>query len=245
MSRTARLSLAVLFAGTVAPLDSLAWEIGGGAHYADAAESLIVNARRVQLRTGGVGFKASKALFSNHLEIDGAILHGYTGSASATFSGAAVSGPAQLATYRGNATLSLLPQRSATPYLRLGWSQQAGDTSFTGARGNAPVRGTANLRFDTRELAFGARTTLGVFNASLFGEVGRFSWRLDSDASGVVGALGARTRIQADNTDSFAKIGLSVPVDNWRGALSVSQHRMTADNRIVTRSFDATVVYAF
>lgn len=221
-----------------------AWELGPAVSYANAGESLNVNGRYVHLKAGGAGLRANESLFSQHATIDASALYGYTGSANATFSGADVSGPAHLATYKANLTLFWSPETKATPYMRLGHVRQRGDTDFTGTRNGSPVRGSAQLELDSTEAAAGIRWAASEA-ITLIGEIGQHDWRLNSDATGTVGALRARTQIQADHTDPFFRVGVTLLRANWRGTVSLGQYRMTTDNQTQTRSIDASLMYAF
>lgn len=226
------------------PCSALAWEFGPVANYADADKSLNVNGRYIHLKTGGLGLHVGGSFFNEHVLVNLSALGGYAGSAQASFSGADVSGPAKLSTYKANLSVQLRPDSWATPFLRWGESRQRGDTDFTGLRNGVPVRGRANLTFDTTETALGLR--LRIFESfSVYGETGRQTWRLNSDASGTVGALRARTQIQASNTDPFVRLGLRIHRANWQGAVSVGRYRMTADNEIAILSVDAVVGYSF
>lgn len=219
-------------------------EFGPAVNYTKASESLNVNGRFVQLKSGGVGLRASESLFDQHVVVDISGLYGYTGSASATFSGANVSGPADLTTYKANLYLFLSPTSRATPYLRAGYTHQQGDTDFTGSRNGSPVVGKANLELENTEVALGFRMK-AIEAVNLFGEIGQNDWRLDSDASGKIGALRARTQIQAQHTDPFFRIGMDVVYANWRGTMSFGEYQMTADNETKSRSIDASLMYVF
>ena len=70
--------------------EAIAWEFGPLASYAAADKSLSVNGRLVNLKSGGVGLSLAEDFISGHVQVDAAALYGYSGSASATFSGAAV-----------------------------------------------------------------------------------------------------------------------------------------------------------
>lgn len=221
-----------------------AWELGPAASYSNAGESLNVKGRYVHLKTGGVGLRTSESFFSEHMTVDASALYGYSGSANATFSGADVSGPALLTTYKTNVTLYWSPQTRATPFLRWGQVRQRGDTDFTGSRNGSPVQGRANLAFDSTETAVGLR--LMVSNKfAVYGEAGQHDWWLDSDAIGTVGDLRARTKIQANHTDPFFRLGLTMQRAHWRGTISLGSYRMTANNQTNTRSMDASLAYAF
>jgi hypothetical protein len=228
----------------VIPCSALAWEMGPAASYSNVGESLNINGRSVQLKTGGFGLRASESFFGQHIVVDASALYGYTGSASATFSGADVSGPANLTTYKTNVTLYWSPQSRATPFLRLGHVRQRGDSDFNGSRNGSPVQGRANLSFDRDETAIGLRVLVSD-NLTVFGETGRHSWRLVSDAVGSVGPLRARTQIQANHTDPLFRIGATYWHAHWRASAAVGQYRMTADNQTTTRSVGATIAYAF
>lgn len=221
-----------------------AWELGPTASYVNAGERLNINGRFVHLKTGGVGLRASESLFSQNLAVDVSALYGATGSANATFSGADVSGPAHLSSYKANLTLYWSPDSHATPYVRVGHVRQRGDTNFTGSRNGSPVRGSTQLELDSSEAAVGIRWVASDA-LTLFGEAGQHDWRLNSDAAGTVGALRARTRIQADHKDPFFRVGATLHRANWRGTVSLGQYRMTADNQTQTRSIDASLMYAF
>lgn len=226
------------------PSAALAWELGPAASYANASESLNISGRSVQLKTGGLGLSARESFFGQHVAVDVSALYGYTGSASATFSGADVRGPANLTTYKTNVTLNWSPKSRATPFLRLGHVRQSGDTDFTGSRNGSPVQGRANLTFDRDETAIGLRVVVSD-NLTVFGETGRHSWRLFSDATGTVGSLRARTQIQANHTDPLFRLGATYRHAHWRASASLGEYRMTADNQTTTRSLDATIAYAF
>lgn len=226
------------------PCAAFAWELGPTASYANAGESLNVNGRFVHLKTGGVGLRAIDSFFSQHVAVDASALYGHTGSANATFSGADVSGPAHLTTYKVNVSLYWSPHAFATPYLRWGQVRQRGDTAFTGLRNGSPVQGRANLAFDSTETAVGLRM-MASDAIAVFGEAGQHVWRLSSDATGTVGALRARTQIQAEHTDPFILLGVTLLRANWKGSVSLGQHRMSANNQTTTRSINASLMYAF
>lgn len=226
------------------PFAAFAWELGPTASYTNAGESLNINGRFVHLKTGGLGLRASESFFGQHVAVDASALYGYTGSANASFSGADVSGPAHLSTYKAGVSLYWDPQARTTPFLRWGQVQQRGDTDFTGSRNGSPVQGRANLSFDSVETAVGLRV-MASDAITVFGEVGQHGWRLNSDATGTVGALRARTQIQAEHTDPFFRLGATLLRANWRGSFSLGQYRMSADNQTTTRSIDASVMYAF
>ena len=236
-----RISLACLLA---MPCAAFAWEIGPTASYTDANANLHINGRFLHLKTGGTGLRASESFFNQYLVVDVFALYGDAGSANATFSGADVSGPARLSTFKANLTLRWNPQSQVTPYLRVGHVRQRGSTDFTGSRNGSPVQGRAQLELDSTEASLGLRWVASEA-VTLFGEAGQHDWRLNSDATGTIGALRARTQIQADHTDPFFRMGVTVLSSNWRGTVSLSRYRMTADNQTLTRSIDASLLYAF
>ncbi len=226
------------------PSAAIAWEIGPTVSYAAADKSLSVNGRLVNLKSGGIGVRVGESFLRGHVALDASALYGYSGSASATFSGAAVSGPANLTTTQINATIYWRPESSVTPYVRWGDMRRRGDTAFAGTRNGVPVVGRADLEFDQSELSVGLRLQTSG-GQSFFAESGQNDWRLNSDANGTLGALNARTQIQASHSDPFTRFGLGVVGKAWRGPLSLGEYRMTADNQTKTRSIDASLMYAF
>ena len=224
--------------------EAIAWEFGPLASYAAADKSLSVNGRLVNLKSGGVGLSLAEDFISGHVQVDAAALYGYSGSASATFSGAAVSGPAKLTTTRVGATIYWKPQSRATPFVRVADVRRSGDTVFTGSRNGALVAGAADLKFNQSELSIGLRLNASD-TLSFFAESGRNDWRLTSDASGTVGALNARTQIESAHSDPFVRFGANVKWKEWRGLLTFGEFRMTADNQTKTRSVDIALMYAF
>ena len=137
-----------------------------------------------------------------------------------------------------------MPESVVTPFARWGKSRQRGDSDFTGFRGSSPVNGTTEVALDTVERSIGLRLRTSE-QIDVFGEVGRHKWKLNSDASGTVGSLRARTQIQAQNTDPFFNVGLSIRLQNWQGKLTAGRYKLSADNEVSSRSYSADLMYAF
>lgn len=228
----------------VIPCSVFAWEIGPVASYSSVGKSLNVNGQYLHLKTGGVGLRASESFFSQHATADVTALYGHSGSTSATFSGAAVRGPAKLTTTRVGVTIDWNPQSRATPYIHFADIRRTGDTAFTGSRNGAPVAGTADIKFSQSELSIGLRLNASD-KLSFFAESGRNDWRLTSDASGTVGALNARTQIESAHSDPFVRFGANVTGNEWRGLLTFGEFRMTADNQTRMMSVEVALMYAF
>lgn len=243
MPIAARLNiLAFVLVALAFPATAVEW--GPVANYASANEQLNINGRFVNLKTGGVGLRASESLLSRHLTLDVAALYGYTGSADATFSSADVSGPARLTTLKADFLVFWSPESAASLYTRMGYVDQRGYSDFTGSRNGSPVSGHAQLQLRNRDVALGLRVSV-TDAVVLFGETGRHDWRLKSDASGTVGAIRSKTQIEASHQDPLLRLGLEMKQSNWRATLSIGQYQMTADNKTRTQSLEGAVMYAF
>lgn len=227
------------------PIACKAWQLGPVAVDSRSSESLNINGRYVKLKSGGAGVWVEHQLLEDHLSLDGAALFGYKGSVAASFAGADVNGPATLSTLRANASVFWDVRPKSSPYLRLGYGRQRGDTNFDGVRGSTPVTGRATLAYSTTELALGYRLTINQ-TAYLFAELGRYAWSVNSDASGTLGALRAKTTIEGSHQDSFARLGFLAPINtNWKVLVGVGEYRMTAENQIKSLTIEGNLRYGF
>jgi len=208
------------------------------------SEKLLINGRYLSVNTGGAGLQLQQSFFDGYLIASATYLLGYAGDASATFSGAYVSGPAKLKTQGAGLRAYLLPTSTATPFLSYTTSRKDGDINFTGLKNTLPINGSSTLLFRNTAMGLGLRYQI---NPSWQAEIlrGRNQWSINSSAKGTVGSLAVSTLIEADNTDPFTSLSMAYSSGQWRYRGEFGVYRLTASNTISQQSLTLSVSYAF
>ena len=178
------------------------------------------------------------------MELSAKLLFGYSGNATASFSGANVTGSAKIVTQQLDAKIVLLPQYKITPLLTVGYLKRDGNTDFSGDRNGSAVLGSAVITYEHASYGAGIRV-VPVENLQIDLQGGQYDWRLNSDATGTIGALGATTAIRTNNTDNFYTFGLHYIWGDWHLRGQYLLYKMNSDNAINSRSMTASLSYAF
>ncbi len=239
-----KLTACLVVGGAALVASAQAFELTGTGEYLKASDKLLVNGRYISVSSGGVGLTASDQFLDSHLTLSATLLAARTGSASATFSGANVAGPASLTTQKLDARLYLQPTRELSPFVHVGTVHRSGDTDFTGLRGSSPVSGSAVIHYDHTSTALGLRWRLSP-QTTAEASTGKYSWSLNSDANGKVGSIRATTTIAANARDSFSTLGWRYQGAAWHFSGKYSLFKMTSDNSITSRGIEANAGYAF
>ena len=87
-----------LIASLVFGIPAFAIDFGVAGQYSKNPDSLVVNGRNIAVSSSGIGLQVSDTVLQDYLYFSAGALYGASGDASATFSGASVSGPAKLTT---------------------------------------------------------------------------------------------------------------------------------------------------
>ena len=235
-------TLSILLAVLATPVSAL--ELGLVAEASKNAESLLVNGRYISINTGGVGLQASERFFSDHLELSGSALFAANGDSGATFSGAAVSGPAKLAMSSAKIKAYALPDSRLTPLVSYTVIKRTGDIDFTGFRNTTPASGAARITYDQEVLGLGFSYAFSP-DASLEMLTGKHQWGLLSNAKGSLGAFKVATVIQASNTDTFNTLTLKYKIGSWVYVGEYGSYDLNADNKTTTTNLKMSVCYKF
>jgi hypothetical protein len=219
-------------------------ELGVIAEYTSPSDSLLVNNRYVSLKNGGAGLSLMHTTANGHLDLGVASLYAKQGSASATFSGANVSGPAELSMTNWSIKALAFPKDTFTPFVSYSDMSRAGSLEFTGSKNSSPVWGNAQVSYDHQAWLMGLRI-VAQNNLAFEVGVGQYDWKLKSDATGYVGAIKSWTTIQTQGSDPFQMVGVKYQADHWIFAAEYGNYQMKVDNTINNQSVRLTAHYAF
>ena len=221
-----------------------AFEFGLIAEASKNAESLLVNGRFISINTGGIGLQASERFLSDHFELSTSALFAANGDSGATFSGAAVSGPAKLAMSSAKIKAYALPDSRLTPLVSYTVIKRTGDIDFTGFRNTTPASGAARITYDQEVFGLGFRYAFSP-ETSLEMLTGKHQWGLLSNAKGSLGAFKVATVIQASNTDTFNTLTLKYKIGSWVYVGEYGSYDLNADNKTTTTNLKMSVCYEF
>ena len=235
-------TLSILLAVLATPVSAL--ELGLVAEASKSAENLLVNGRYISINTRGIGLQASERFFSDHLDLSASALFASNGDSAATFSGAAVSGPAKLAMSSATIKAYAFPDNRLTPLAAYNVLKRTGDIDFTGLRNTTLVSGTARVTYDQEAWALGLRFTLNP-DISLELMTGKHQWGLLSNANGSLGAFKVATVIQAGNIDTFNTVAIKYKLGGWVYAGEYGSYELSADNKTSTTNLKMSVCYEF
>ena len=222
----------------------LCFEVGLAAEATMPSDSLLVNARYVSVKNGGVGVILSHATANGYLDFSIATLVAKQGDASATFSGASVAGPANLSMNTWSAKAYALPQSNWTPLVAYAEMSRAGNLDFSGSKNSSLVSGTAQINYDHNAWQLGGRVMVNPRWALELG-MGQYSWKIKSDAVGYVGKVKTWTTIESSGIDPFQTLSVRFQADRWVYTAEYGLYQMKADNTVNTQTAKATVRYVF
>jgi len=232
--------LAVLTLG----IPTFAIDLGLVGQYSKNSDSLVVNGRNISISSSGIGLEVSDTVFKEYLYLSAGALYGSTGDASATFSGAAVSGPAKLTTTYGVIKAYAFPDNRWTPLAYYSILSSNGGITFSGYRNTTLAVGSANFSYDQQAYGIGLRF-LVIPDLSVEFIAGKHHWKLLSDATGTLGTLGVSTNIEATNTDTFNAASLRYKNGNWTYSGEYGAYVLRSDNQVSTSNFKLAVNYRF
>ena len=233
-----------LITGLAFGMPAFAIDFGLAGQYSKNSDSLVVNGRNIAVSSSGIGLQVSDTVLQDYLYLSAGALYGASGDASATFSGASVSGPAKLTTVYGVFKAYALPGHWWTPMGYYSILKSTGDISFSGFRSTSLAIGTASFSYDQQAFGIGVRFQL-IPDLYLELITGKHDWKLLSNAVGTLGKLNVSTSIEGSNRDNFNMVSLRYKVGDWTYSGEYGAYVLRYDNQVTTNNFKLSLSYRF